>query len=85
MLKCSYMDIAMYVFFSLNIFYCQNIYSNGVWSQVLTTLVSTLPLHSIYTQKLINMAIYTNTYANLTSCTCNQSKTDSNINKTISE
>ena len=35
---------------SLNIFYCQNIYSNGVGSQVLTTLVSTLPLHSIYTQ-----------------------------------
>ena len=34
---------------SLNIFYCQNIYSNGVGSQVLTTLVSTLPLHSIYT------------------------------------
>ena len=35
---------------SLNIFYCQIIYSNGVGSQVLTTLVSTLPLHSIYTQ-----------------------------------
>ena len=35
---------------SLNIFYCQNIYSNGVGSHVLTTLVSTLPLHSIYTQ-----------------------------------
>ena len=35
---------------SLNIFYCQNNYSNGVGSQVLTTLVSTLPLHSIYTQ-----------------------------------
>ena len=34
---------------SLNIFYCQNIYSIGVGSQVLTTL-STLPLHSIYTQ-----------------------------------
>ena len=49
---------------SLNIFYCQNIYSNGVGSQVLTTLVSTLPLHSIYTQKLINMAIYTNAYVN---------------------
>ena len=38
------------VVYSLNIFYCQNIYSNGVGSQVLTTLVSTLPLHSIYTQ-----------------------------------
>ena len=49
---------------SLNIFYCQNIYSIGVGSQVLTTLVSTLPLHSIYTQKLINMAIYTNVYDN---------------------
>ena len=29
---------------SLNIFYCQILYSNGVGSQVLTTLVTTLPL-----------------------------------------
>ena len=36
-------------FFSLNIFYFQNVYSNGGGSQVLTTLVSTLPLHCIYT------------------------------------
>ena len=41
----------LYYFFSLllnvslNIFYCQILYSNGVGSQVLTTLVTTLPLH----------------------------------------
>ena len=29
--------------FSLNIFYCQILYSNGVGSQVLATLVTTLP------------------------------------------
>ena len=33
---------------SQNMFYCQNIYSNGIGSQVLTTLVLTLPLHSRY-------------------------------------
>ena len=38
------------IIISLNIFYCQNNNNNGVGSQVLTTLVSTLPLHSIYTQ-----------------------------------
>ena len=31
---------SLFFFYSLNIFYCQNIYSNGVGSQVLTTLVS---------------------------------------------
>ena len=31
-------------YLSLNIFYCQILYSNGVGSQVLTTLVTTLPL-----------------------------------------
>ena len=30
---------------SLNIFYCQILYSNVVGSHVLTTLVTTLPLH----------------------------------------
>ena len=51
---------------SLNIFYCQILYSNGVGSQVLTTLVTTLPLQVIHTLKLINMAkhvqIHMNTY-----------------------
>ena len=38
-------------FFSLNIFYCQTIYSNGVESlQVLTTLVLTLPLKSAHSK-----------------------------------
>ena len=32
------------VIVSLNIFYCQILYSSGVRSQVLTTLVTTLPL-----------------------------------------
>ena len=31
---------------NLNIFYCQILYSNGVGSQVLTTLVTTLPRSS---------------------------------------
>ena len=34
---------------SLNIFYCQILYSNGVGSQVLTTLVTTLPLQFKHT------------------------------------
>ena len=34
---------------SLNIFYCQILYSNGVGSQVLTTLVTTLPLQVKHT------------------------------------
>ena len=34
---------------SLNIFLLPNIYSNGVGSQVLTTLVTTLPLHFKHT------------------------------------
>ena len=47
-LLCLSSFVQTYITVSLNIFfYCQNIYSNGVGSQVLTTLVSTLPLHSI--------------------------------------
>ena len=50
----------------LYIFYCQILYSNGVGSQVLTTLVTTLPLQIKHTLKLINMAkhvqIHMNTY-----------------------
>ena len=35
-------------FFSLNMSYCQNVYSNGFGSEILKTLVSTFPQHSIY-------------------------------------
>ena len=43
---------AIIVRISLNIFYCQILYSNGVGSQVLTTLVTTLPLVRIDRQQL---------------------------------
>ena len=37
-------QLQLVITFSLNIFYCKILYSNGVGSQVLTTLVTTLPL-----------------------------------------
>ena len=44
---------------TLNIFYCQNIYSNGVGPQVLTTLVSNLPptFYIIKTHMLIKQVL----------------------------
>ena len=36
---------------TLNIFYCQILYSNGVGSQVLATLVTTLPLITVVLAK----------------------------------
>ena len=39
------------MWYSLNIIYCQILYSNGVGSQVLTTLVTTLPLWYVGPEK----------------------------------